>query len=705
MTLETDSDRQLAESHSDEFLSGLTETLRQRLQMDVVWVGEVTGKHRDRIRVISGSAAPNITPLEEYELCGAPCAIVVQEGTPFVIEEGACQQYPLDKFFSDNGVAGYCAVPLLGAAGAPIGLLGVCHVDGIREPDLVLDELTAMAPRTAAEIESSRVKTTLKALSSLFVAERSPEELFKELAVRLADAFRANLAVIAEWREGLAREVMVLAYIEGSGEGDSMYGTELSLEDVPCGAVAESGRAVFEHNVQEIYPGFPAWSELRPAAYVGTSVYGTSGESLGYIAIGSEKRIPGETLDTLLWTVFANQIAVYIEQLKTQRERRRLDAIYAVKQQVRDRSNAASVLGHDIGNLLTTISASAELCELENSDERVLGHTRAIQAASAEATKLSEKLIHSRSRSNLRSRTDVADFLEMLSPALRALGGDRTEVVIKLPDERTETIADQDELAQVLLNLVGNAVDACEDGGTVTVSAPSLGPQAIDGRFLVGGLDESKDYISIVVEDTGSGIAAVQLQSLFRDAHSTKPGGHGIGLLAVRDIVSNHGGAVAVSSELARGTVVTTCWPRHSAKDEIESAPEFEHWPERKTVLVVDDEPSIRLTLHSILERFGFEPLLADGGTDAIEVLDNNPSIAAAIVDISMPGMDGWTLLTKLRSRVPSLPAVMMSAYFPMRQRDESSSGNDVAYLPKPFRIANVYESLMSAHQMMADNE
>ena len=701
MTTNTDDtdflDPRLATCYAEEFLDSLTALLRKHFDVDVAWIGEVSGLRRDRIRVLSGSASAEMTELSEYETCGAPCARVVDEGCHVVITQNALHDFPADPYFIENGISAYCAVPLVGTAGATIGLLGVCKRSEIANHDQVVRQLTLVAKRAAHEVETARTKMAIDSLSEIYRSRQSPDFLFQDLATYFANAFRASVAVITEKRRDRNSSIQILAYVESPTPVGSSFGETLDVASTPCELVLREGHAVIEEGLQSQFPDFPTWSALKPVAYVGEALYSTDGDAIGHMALASDKRIPRETLTSPLWSIFKSQISVHIEKLKADRERRRLDSIYFVNHRLRDQGFAASALGHDIGNLLTAVSVSADLCKMDLDDTAGAGqHLSAIRAATDEAAKLAAKLVGSaNSASSDTTTTNVSEFLTMLGPVLRSIGGDSATVEIQEIDPQLTVLADQDELAQVFLNLVGNAVDACAGiDGSVTVAA--LDKADFDeSSVFAGKLHDGAQYAYFRISDTGCGIDPRRLDSVFGRSSSTKPGGHGIGLLAVREIVNRHFGAISIESETGSGTSVTVCWPTEAGKNILRNDSCLGNWQGERSVMIVDDEPLIRSTLTSVLDKAGFEVILATGGEDAIGIARETPTLGALIIDIAMPGMDGWTLLSELRSFMPQRPTVVMSAYFPMKQ--VSVEAKQVTYLQKPFHVDSVYKSLESA--------
>ena len=559
-------DRHLSLSFALPFLETLTESLLRHFKVDVAWIGDIDGHDTNRIRVLSISATSDIPHPGEYIIRGAPGAIVVEKGLSVAIPDVIFRDHSHVQYFVDNGIAGYCAVPLIGVAGAPVGILGVGAKHALEDVENIQAHLASVAPRTAHEVESLRLREKLSSLTRLSASKQSPDRVFRDLALNLAATFGSDMAFVTEFRDSPADSTRFLACVETRTNIDNQYGETLQIEGTPCALVRESGSAVIQTGLQQQYPGFPAWSSLEPAGYAGSAVYGTDGSALGHIAIASNRQVPLKTIESPLWTVFTLQTAACIERLRADRRQRSFDVAYAVNKRVRDRGVAASTLGHDIENMLAAISLSTELCgSVLEDNPSALEHIKISRRATEKASNLAAKLLRgTEPYEAAKTETNVAEYLSLLMPSFKAIADSSTDLTLMPIDRNLSFPVIQDELAQALLNLVENAVEACVPAdGKVTISASTVFDLP-PGSVIAGHLEPGSEYIYVSVSDTGCGIAPDRLSSILRSAVSTKAGGSGIGLLAVRDIVSRHSGVISIISELDNGTSVTIGWPIHA---------------------------------------------------------------------------------------------------------------------------------------------
>jgi len=224
------------------------------------------------------------------------------------------------------------------------------------------------------------------------------------------------------------------------------------------------------------------------------------------------------------------------------------------------------------------------------------------------------------------------------------------------------------------VNLCVNARDAMPDGGTLTLSAYAVG-----------------QYVVMCVDDTGSGIAPGVVEKIFDPFFTTKEAGKGtgLGLSTSQTIVRSHGGRIEVSSELTRGTRFAIYLP--VAPRTIAAAAENKDAPpprgKGETILVVDDEPSVRLVLRTALERAGYQVLPASNGREAIDVYKAQPpgSIAAVLIDMMMPIMGGIPAIQELVKINPNVRIIAASG-IPDNEVTAKAAGRQVRqFLGKPF--------------------
>jgi CheY-like chemotaxis protein len=190
------------------------------------------------------------------------------------------------------------------------------------------------------------------------------------------------------------------------------------------------------------------------------------------------------------------------------------------------------------------------------------------------------------------------------------------------------------------------------------------------------------------------------LARAFEPFYSTKPSARGLGLAAVEGIVRGHSGAIDLHSKIGRGTTIRVYLP--SLDEAMRQAPEHDtvevsadRWQGSGRILVADDEEDVRRVAGALLTRFGFDVLSARTGDEAIELLRRpGPTIAAVLLDFTMPGPTSDETLTAIRAMYPSLPVLLSSGYDDDRVMGVVERFAHTMYLPKPYRPATLRNAL-----------
>jgi CheY-like chemotaxis protein len=267
----------------------------------------------------------------------------------------------------------------------------------------------------------------------------------------------------------------------------------------------------------------------------------------------------------------------------------------------------------------------------------------------------------------------------------------------KIPHDLWTVTGDPTQLHQVLLNLSVNARDAMPNGGTLTFSAESL---TLDGHYAGMNLEaKAGPYVLLQVEDSGTGMPPAVMEKIFDPFFTTKEVGKGtgLGLSTSLAIVKSHGGFMRAYSEMGKGTTFRVYLPAQtesSAAAEAEIATELPRG-HGELILVVDDEPSVRLITQQTLQAFGYRVVLASDGAEAVAIYARQSSeIAAVLTDMMMPVMDGPAtiqVLHKLNPRVRIIAASGLSSNDPAAHLASLGVKN---FLPKPYTAETLLKAL-----------
>ena len=350
-------------------------------------------------------------------------------------------------------------------------------------------------------------------------------------------------------------------------------------------------------------------------------------------------------------------------------EQRQLEEQYRQVQKMEAIGQLAGGVAHDFNNLLTVIRGYGSLLLLgaQTPAETAVAAQEIVRAAERAANLTRQLLAFSR-RQVMQPRTlDLTETVTSLTTMLQRILGADVHLQLEPSQSPLVTHADAGMLEQVLMNLVVNACDAMPNGGRLLIETTEKSfteeeaaaiPDARPGR-----------YVSLRVTDTGSGISPENLPRIFEPFFTTKqPGkGTGLGLSTVFGIVKQHCGWIQVDSELGRGTTFQIFLP--AAEEIVESRTEeivmAEPLGGTETILVVEDEPSLRMLTRAVLEPHGYQVLEAASGVDALRVWEEHKgSVQLLLTDIIMPeGISGLELATRLREKSPTLRVIFTSGY------------------------------------------
>jgi signal transduction histidine kinase/ActR/RegA family two-component response regulator len=360
-------------------------------------------------------------------------------------------------------------------------------------------------------------------------------------------------------------------------------------------------------------------------------------------------------------------------------------------------------IAHDFNNMLAVIVSSLTLMQRRMArGEGGLGEliNAGIDAANRAASLTKRLLDFSRRQTLVPEPLDVNRLLAGMEDLLRrTLGGDiRLEVV--LGGGLWLTHADPTQLENAILNVAVNGRDAMPKGGKITIETQNAD---LDDRYASGHVDvKPGQYVLVAVTDTGSGMPPEVIAKAFDPFFTTKEIGRGtgLGLSQVFGFTKQSGGHVKIYSELGAGTTVKLYLPRFfGAKAAPPPSPKAEavRGGSGETVLVVEDEESVRETTVRALEELGYRVLSADGGPAALRLLDTSPAVALLLTDVVMPDMNGRQLVQAARGRFPNLKVLYTTGYTRNAIVHNGVLDADVQLLSKPFTIETLASKVRAA--------
>jgi PAS domain S-box-containing protein len=358
----------------------------------------------------------------------------------------------------------------------------------------------------------------------------------------------------------------------------------------------------------------------------------------------------------------------------------------------------AGGVAHDFNNRLVIILGYTELLKRRlGTDDPLHLHADMVLESAQRATELTQQLLaYSRKQVQKLVVFDLSEAVENMRRLLERLIGDEVQLVTRLT-ARHQVSSDRGQIEQVIINLALNARDAMPHGGRLLLETKDVVVHANNDEKLPPG-----DYISLVVSDTGMGIAEGVIGSIFDPFFTTKaPGlGTGLGLATVEGIVRQAGGAITVESSVGEGATFTVFLPRGlevSVESAHPSPPQSVPATDFETVLVCDDDDAVRKLMVEVLRLRGYTILEAAEGREALAIVEGGSRpIDLLVTDVIMPGFGGAQLAAELRKRYPRIHVLYVSGYTDDRRMLSGSYEPRTAFLPKPFRPGDLTEAVCS---------
>lgn len=352
-------------------------------------------------------------------------------------------------------------------------------------------------------------------------------------------------------------------------------------------------------------------------------------------------------------------------------------------------------LAHDFNNLLTGISGSLERLQLRISQGRTGELDRYIKAArngAERAAALTHRLLAFSRRQTLDPRpTDINVLVGGMVELIRRTVGPMVAVDVAAQDGLWAALVDNNQLESALLNLGINARDAMPDGGTLTIETSNcdLSAATAAAQGLPGG-----QYVTLAVHDTGSGMAPEVVARAFDPFFTTKPIGlgTGLGLSMIYGFVRQSGGQARITSAPGQGTSVRLYLPRHFGKAAVPDVPlahgEAPRARHGETVLVVDDEPVVRMLVVEVLEELGYAAVEAGDGAEGLKVLQAGHKIDLLVTDVGLPGgMNGRQVADAARALRPDLKVLFITGYAENALVNDGQLGPGMHVMTKPFAM------------------
>ena len=365
-------------------------------------------------------------------------------------------------------------------------------------------------------------------------------------------------------------------------------------------------------------------------------------------------------------------------------------------------------LAHDFNNLLTGITGSLELIQSRVAEGRIRDLDRylvAAQGAAKRAAALTHRLLAFARRQTLDPKaTDISRLIADMEEMVRRTVGPQIVLEVVGGSGLWAAMVDANQLENALLNLCINARDAMPEGGRLTIATGNkvLDEEAAQAIDLPPG-----PYLSLSVSDTGTGMSDEVVKRAFDPFFTTKPlgAGTGLGLSMVYGFARQSGGQVRIASTIGRGTTMSLYLPRHAGTvDEVNDgawAPLESRAGLDETVLVIDDEPTVRMLIAEVLEDMGYQSVEAQDGATGLKVVQSETRIDLMITDVGLPGgLNGRQVADAARVLRPGLKVLFITGYAENAVIGNGRLEPGMQVLTKPFSLEALSQRIRA---MLAD--
>ncbi len=387
------------------------------------------------------------------------------------------------------------------------------------------------------------------------------------------------------------------------------------------------------------------------------------------------------------------------ERRRIEKEKAELEKQLRQSQKMESIGVMAGGIAHDFNNTLQVISGYTELMFMEIGEHSpVFSNLHGIERACESAIDLVRKLLlFSRKAETEKKPIDINMEIEQCVNMLQRTIPKMISIEVNFGRGLWPIIADSSQIKQIILNLGTNAADAMPDGGRLVIRTENTVVEEEKPNSHAG--VNPGNYVLLTVSDTGLGMDQETIEHIFEPFFTTKEigKGTGLGLASVYGIVKNHGGHIDCRSEVGHGTIFRVFFPANEEFDPpTDRSPDIPIRMEgTETILLVDDDKSVRDVISQILGRFGYSVLSASSGEEALEVYSaRSDEISLVILDLGMPGMGGHRCLKELLRLDSAVKIMISSGYSIDAQLKKTLESGASAFISKPFQMLGLLEKV-----------
>ncbi|PCI36536.1 MAG: hypothetical protein COB53_09240 [Elusimicrobia bacterium] len=646
------------------YFRALTRGLTQELGVRAAFIS-LHEEKTNSIQTLAVARDGMIQPNYEFTARGTPWQAALTPDTGAVFHESDChERYRGFKDRCPFALSEFLTVPLYDARKSrnfPIGHLGILHDSRLSYSEMAETLLQVFAARTEAEVARIQLENHLSTCNLELSRFKTAIDQIPE-SVLFTDTRGTIL------------------YVNPAFENDTGYSRAEALATDPGILKSDLHTPEFYRDIWRTIRKGDAWSgtlfnrrkddTLLEQDVTISPVRDQSGQIVNYVAVSRD----------------------------ISDKRRRERALFRLRK-AESVGRLAGGIAHKFNNLLTGILGNASLALLdvpENSSLRV--SLDEIIDSSRIAADLSGKMLaYSGKKPFSKMSIDPKNLFEHTNKLIQTTLASNISLEWVLPEDLSPMKGDVNELQQILLGIVNNAVEAIGHGkGSIKITFRNIELNDEEHKFkLRPNALKSGSYVQIEIKDNGCGMDSRRMEKIFDPFYSTKAMGRGLGLASAQGIVRAHLGSISVTSALGEGTAFSILLPAVRAQAASENSGARPAAGHRRTILVIDDERIILNMAERALTKAGWNVLTAPDGRSGVEIFRKfRRQIAATLLDFTMPGLNGSETLACLRAVDPFARVIFTSGYAASMNPNQDGGPNADAYIPKPYTAQELIDTV-----------
>ncbi|MEM7190718.1 MAG: ATP-binding protein [Pseudomonadota bacterium] len=689
-------------------LQAICDTARRSFGPRVVLVGSLRVAEAEQMSIEAISNEEIGVEISHYDICVAPCQRAVQEQQTVVYLGGLETLYPHDEGIKAFDSRSYVGCPLIDAEGQTIGIIVMEWDRSLtrEEADAAVAAIEALAPRVSAEVTGLILTQALEVLARpLERGDEGEVGIFFTIADQAASLAQVRAAFVAQCHDQDPNHFRIIASVLDGELQPQHEGKVYGYDGTPCEALRDRDTVLIERGLPELFRTNDYFAANNLQSYFGIGFRGQDGEPIGHLALMHERPMSDRIARSEILGAVASRAKQELKRFIAESRRKSLEDGLQVRKKLESLGLMAGSIAHDFNNQLAAMIGHTELaiadlhpqhpaCESLKIAEKSMWQARDVisglmdfagGAPRGGTEKVALNSVVQQELAPLETRQNSVNRIDLeLDPALPMIDG---------------RVA---QLHQIVSNVVNNATEAMQDaGGTLSVRTAAVEiPDDERDRCLTGHGPTMRGHcVMLEVHDNGIGMDRATAERVFEPFFSTKSQNRGLGLAGVLGIAKRMNASLTLISEPRWGTRIRFYF--RVSETPVLASGSADNGKGRRVgrsgigaILVVDDEPSVLDAVAQHVRKVGYTVLRATSGEEAAAVACTADDLKAAVIDVLMPGIDGWETLRMLRVERGMLPALMISGYDHRGPDSMIRPDSRIQFLAKPFRAEDLQHQL-----------